>query len=135
MRDMKKIVPTFDGEVHGGQLKVANPDRLRKWLSGLEGSKVSIVVKKFSKRRSVSQNAYYFGVVIEILRDHLGYSPDEMHEALKWKFLQIRHPKLPSTRSTATMSTAEFSMYIDDVKIWAATELEVVIPDPQSIEI
>ena len=135
MRDMKKIVPTFEGEVHGGQLKVANPDRLRKWLSGLEGSKVSITIKKFTRRRSVSQNAYYWGIIIEILRDHIGYDPDQMHEALKWKFLQIRHSKLPSVRSTASMSTVEFSTYIDDIKMWAASELEIMIPDPNQVEI
>lgn len=131
---MKKLVPVFQGQVVDGKLKLADAERFQSWVKTLNGKKIHITVKAERKQRSTAQNAYYWGVVIEILRDYFGYSPDEMHDALKWQFLQIKHGKLPTVRSTSPMSTAEFTDYIEGVRQWAASEHGVVVPDPTSVE-
>jgi hypothetical protein len=62
-----------------------------------------------------------------------GYDKDEMHQALKEKFLRIEKVEgLPSTRSTADLTTLEFMDYIDEIVRWAATQ-GVDIPEPSEV--
>jgi hypothetical protein len=58
-----------------------------------------------------------------------------MHEALKFKFLQDKtDTNLPTVKSTASLSTVEFEVYLDNVRQWAATDLSCSIPLPNEVE-
>jgi hypothetical protein len=84
--------------------------------------------------RSDQQNRYYWGVVVDLLAVHTGYTPEEMHEALKIKFLSVRRDGLPDTvKSTTKLTKDEFCEYIDNIQKWAARDMGCVIPDPDSI--
>ena len=104
------------------------------YLSGLEGKRVEVCIRKQRSQRSLQQNAYYWGVIIEVLADHFGYEKDELHEALKFKFLRTHEGELPSVKSTTKLSTKEFGEYVDRVIRWAATEHSVYVPDPGQVE-
>lgn len=81
--------------------------------------------------RSTPQNRYYFGVVIDILSNHIGFTPDEMHEILKHKFLRHKEQKgyvIP--QSTTSLSTIEFENYLTQIREWAVIDLGVLIPEP-----
>lgn len=92
--------------------------------------------------RSLQANAYYWGVVVHELSEHTGYSPDEMHDFLKAKFIPKRLAVVKGNGliceerviggSTAKMNTNEFYEYCASIKQWAAETLDVVIPDPES---
>jgi hypothetical protein len=44
-----------------------------------------------TEQRSLKQNAYYWSVVVAMLADAAGYDdPEDMHDALRAKFLSIR---------------------------------------------
>jgi hypothetical protein len=119
----------FRGVVKQGKLKFDAPDKFMVYLSGLEDKRFELTLQKERHARTLSQNAYYWGVVIEILRNHFGYEAEELHEALKIKFLSKHEDSnLPTVGSTAKLSTVEFCEYIDRIMEWAASEHRIVIP-------
>ncbi len=125
--------PIFAGHVERGKLVLDAPAKYLVHLSKLEGKRVEIVVRRMRSQRSLQQNAFYWGVIIEILAAHFGYEPQEMHEALKFKFLRIHENELPTVRSTTKLSTKEFGEYVDRVIRWAAQN-NVYIPLPNECE-
>jgi len=75
-----------------------------------------------------------------MLAEHLGYQADEMHEALKFKFLRVAGDEdevegLPRVRSSASLSTVEFTAYVENVVTWAGAEFGLDIPDPSRVEV
>jgi len=90
-------------------------------------------ISKRKKTRSLNENKYYWGVIIPLLGDYCGYDKDEMHDALKWKFLQVDgiKPGMPPTvRSTSDLSTIEFEQLMSTIRMWASKELGVYVPSP-----
>lgn len=128
--DLEAMKPLFHGIVKQGKLKFDAPDKFMVYLSGLEGKRFELTLEKERHARTLSQNAYYWGVVVEILGRHFGYESDEMHEALKFKFLKKHEDSdLVTVGSTTKLSTAEFGEYIDRIMEWAAKEYQVYIPN------
>ncbi len=72
------------------------------------------------------------------MAEYCGYEPEEMHEALKVRFL-LKHgfsnetTTLPTIRSTTDLTTAEFSEYVDQCRRLAA-EMGIIVPDPGAVE-
>lgn len=86
----------------------------------LAGHRVELVLRLARpgrRTRTDRQNAYYWGVVLEEFADFLGDTRDELHEALKFKFLGLENPdgRLPRVRSTASLTPKEFTFYIERV--------------------
>lgn len=104
-------------------------------LEGMVGLRVVVEIKAQRQRRSLSQNGYYWGVIIPFLCEATGYTAEEMHDALKWKFLR-RVPDgdlgegLATVGSTAGLSTKEFEIFTAAVREWASRDLECYIPEP-----
>jgi hypothetical protein len=83
-------------------------------------------------KRSNQANRYYHGVVVKAIADHCGYQPDEMHELLAMKFLRLDDDPVtgaPRRLRTPACNTAEFAAYIEQIRLWAASELDVHIPE------
>jgi hypothetical protein len=120
----------FVGTVEKGVLRVDLPSNFERWLMTLEGQRVTIEVKKFRKNRTDAQNKYWWGVVIDILSKHTGYEPEEMHDAIKIKFMPVERAGLIAGKSTARLTTIEFMELIERVQRWAAQDLQCYIPDP-----
>lgn len=103
---------------------------------------LEVTVKRLRATRSLLQNAYYWGVVVQLLAEHTGYTPDEMHDVLKAKFIPkqmavcdgngVIVDELVLGGSTREMNTIEFGEYMEAIREWAAEALDVVIPDPDS---
>jgi hypothetical protein len=85
----------------------------------------------------MSQNRYYWGVVVATLAEWSGHEPEEIHDYLK-RILPQKHRRLPSGDemfvhpSTTTLTVEEFSEYVDKVVRWAA-EQGVHVPDAQEM--
>ncbi len=121
--------PKFYGRVLRNTIKFDLPDKWKVYLSGLEGKQVEVTVRKERTGRTLSQNAYYWGVVVEILGEHFGYDSEGMHFALKLKFLKTHEDTdLVTVQSTAKLSISEMCDYIDRIMRWAAEE-GVYIPE------
>lgn len=114
-----------------GRLVMDEPGAFARALAKFRGREVQVLIEPKKKRRSDRQNAYYWGVVIEILSDHTGYSPEEMHEALRNKFLGFYDKKtgLRVVSSSAEQDTVEFEKYLTQIRAWAS-ENGIFIPLP-----
>lgn len=94
----------------------------------------SIEIKPVSNSRSDQQNRYMWGVVYKLVSDHTGFTPEEVHETYKIKFLTYEKEHKGKiykfTKSTANLSTLEFGEYLDKVINHAQGELKIIIPEP-----
>ena len=95
---------------------------------------VQVVVKKPVKQRSINQNDYYWSVPIQLISDHTGYLPEEVHEFLKLKFnnktINVGNDEVVVGLSTASLKTMEFETYISKIVMWASQTLGIIIPNP-----
>ena len=123
----------FPGQVKNGKIKMEDPFGFRRHVISFEGKKIQVAVRKYKTQRSEKQNKYYWGVVIAMLGNDFGYDSEEMHEALKFMFLK-KEGKLTTVKSTASLTTTEFEVYLDKVKRWASQEYNIVIPDPNEVD-
>lgn len=139
---MSKI--SYIGTVEAGKLILTKPVRSQ-MLSDLkkyEGKRVEVEIKKLA-RRSNPQNAYYWGVVVDMikcrLRD-LGHdiSAEDAHHFLKDKFnakdVISQDGELIGKigGSTSDMNKSEFMNYLAAIQQFAAQYLDITIPDPET---
>lgn len=124
------MIPIFTGFVDNGGLRFDRRKVVDDYMCTLIGQRVEVIIRKPKTKRSDLQNNYYWGVVIELLSKELGYDQDEIHEILKYKFLQSNAMGMPYIKSTTKLSTGEFEEYLSKIKQWAAEFLHIVIPDP-----
>ena len=124
----------FVGTVINKKIHIDMRQTFDRYVSLLDGKRVVVEVKKFRKNRSDAQNRFWWGVCIDILSKHCGYTPEEMHDAIKYKFLPIEKNGLKSCKSTTSLTTEEFNNLIGRVQMWAAEELSLYIPDPNEEE-
>lgn len=132
------IKPTFAAEVlEDLTLRFINPAKLKQHLLPLKGQIVMVTAEKLRKHRTDDQNRYYRGVVLKMIADHSGYSGQEELEALHYemrrRFLPNRG-RLNIPVSTTALDTVEMTEYIENIRRWAAEELQLYIPDPNEVE-
>ncbi len=121
----------FIGDIQAGKVIWSDPQAVREHVAGLEGKRVQITIKKHHPRRSDNQNAYYWGVIVPMMSEAIGYDREEMHAALKMRLLQTHTDgPLRTVRSTSTLNTKEFAEYVDNC-IRLAAEMGIVVPDPR----
>lgn len=129
------------GQIRNGRIHFHN----RRWFDEAirrfrDGAEVEIEVSRRRATRSINQNAYYFGVVLQLISDYTGYTVDELHDAMKAKFIPkklafcdgngVVQDELVLGGSTRKMTTIEFHDYIEQIRRFAAESLDVNIPDP-----
>lgn len=123
--------PVFHGKSENGRLVLDRREDFASLIQKLDGQEIDITLRKRRRVRSLSANGYYWGVLVPILSEHTGYDPEEMHGALKQRFLTDHtDERLPRVRSTSSLDTNEFAVYIDAC-IRLAAEMGVIIPEPQ----
>jgi hypothetical protein len=114
--------------------KTSDKQRLYKALQGLKPTAYRVELKENKGKRSLNENAYYWGVVVAIMSDYTGDTPDDMHEILKYKFLKtvlvFGGEEIVVPGQTSALTTKEFEEYLDRIRIFALTELDVKIPLP-----
>lgn len=129
------------GYIEDGKLHILNRKRLNQDLKDFKPCDVVVIIKKRGKR-SLPQNAYYWGCVvkeIQIRLKELGneFDSDDIHEFLKQKFnkeqvVTKQGELLEIGKTTTELNKEEFSSYVDRIREWASDTLEISIPDPNS---
>ncbi len=132
---------TVYGEIRGGRIHFE--DR-REFDAAVrrefrDKAQVKVEVERLQATRSLDQNRGYWGVIVEAISDHTGYTPEETHEILKQKFIpkklaiQDKNGEVKDEfvvgGSTRQMNTKDFGEYMERIKEWAAVELDIYIPD------
>ena len=111
------------------------------YLKELENDYI-VSVKKQRNTRSNMQNSYYWKCIVQGLAEELGYFPNEMHDALRAKFLseyemisyndnQIAINKIGSTTA---LNTKSFEQYTEQIRVWALTDLGIRLMLPNEYE-
>ena len=132
---------TINSRVEGGKL-MQNLAKINAEIRKHEGKFIEITIKRIHKRRSIPQNSYYFGVVIQIWKELIYYewgeawSSEQTHEFLKshCNFKEIVNQntgeiiKIPL--STADLKTIEFEEYLEKCRRLAFDFFNVQIPLP-----
>lgn len=124
---------TFRGIAKDGIVTFDDPSEWRRQVRCFEGKTVEVLIREPKKWRSDSQRKYYFAVIVRMLSEHTGYEEGEMHDALRWKFLQKHDAPIPTVRSTNDLDTAEAERYYEDCRRFAA-EMGLVVPLPNEVE-
>lgn len=112
-----------------------------KQISQFPDCSIELTVNRLSKKRSNNQNNYLWGCVIPLVRDRLvdlGHevNADLTHEILKLKFntkyLHNEEGEVVAEYggSTTELSTTDFMIYLEKIKMWASSFLGIYIPEP-----
>jgi hypothetical protein len=120
-------------QVNNGNFK-RNRNEILKAIKQFEGKTIMFKLSILSKRRSLEQNSYYWGVIIPITKNAINeswgefWSTEKTHEFLKSKFLFyekvneetseiIRVPK-STTENTTTEQENYYSEIREFLKEW-----------------
>lgn len=145
---MQELFFKADVDDNGKLSKIYQKSMFDETLKHYAGKTIRIKVAKWTKPRSLPQNRYYFGALIQQVIDALvdnGINRDELnvevvHDLLKMKFLKkelvSEHGEvIEIVQSTSKLTTEEFSIYIDDIVRWCAETLSYVVylPNEQAM--
>ena len=129
----------FRGTVTEGKIKICQ-DHIEKWLlklSQLEGKECEFIARKKSNRKSNKQNKYYRGIVVKLIANKCGYTPERCHGALLLKFFKDTDENGKEyIRSTALdkWKTMEWENKMSEIRQWASEFLHLYIPKPNEVD-
>ena len=111
------------------------------YLKELENDYI-VSVKKQRNTRSNMQNSYYWKCIVQGLAEELGYFPNEMHDALRARFLSeyemisINDNQIAINKigSTTALNTKQFEQYTEQIRVWALTDLGIRLMLPNEYE-
>ena len=126
--------------VRRGRLTFHGLQRLEQFVRTLGDGPIQMLLRQPQATRSFEAQKYYFGVVLKLLSEHTGHSVDELHEWAKARFIPryvsicdrngVVKDDLVVGGTTTTLTTAQFFEYVEEIRKFAAEELDVAIPDP-----
>lgn len=129
------MTPIYQATYRNGRLTIANRTGFSAYLSTFNGLPFELIARKPRKARTTNQNSYYWGVVLAIISKETGHTADELHDAFKLKFItRFNDRGLEFVQSTTELSTTGMMDYIENVRRFAAMELNIVIPDPNEVD-
>lgn len=124
----------YYSDVKGGNLQTNVRKKIAEELKQFEGKRVQVRIEKLKSKRSIQQNRYWW-LAMTILGNELGYSKEETHEIMKFKFLK-RERVIEKTgeileyiESTTKLGKSDFADMVTDMVRWAAS-MGIIIPLP-----
>lgn len=127
----------FRAKIVEGHITFSDKYRWTEYLRQIEGKYVDIEVKIYRKKRTLDQNAYWWGVVMQTLSENTGYEKEEMNDLIESMFLskelEIEGVVYTVPGKVKNLSTVEFNELKERVQRWAAIDLGIDIPDPEQI--
>jgi|TARA_R100000084_G_scaffold70667_1_gene31317 hypothetical protein len=120
------------GTIKNGKLILNNERRFNDNLNIFEGEEIEIRIKVRTNNRTTEQNSLYWKW-INIMSEETGFTKEEMHELVKYKFLKrtsinnngVEEVKL---KSTTSLTVKEFTKLMDDVLYWSNNTLNINLP-------
>lgn len=131
--------------VEGGKVKLRSVDAFNRGLGQLPDGEYLLTVDKAHATRSLSANAFYWGVVIEAIARHTEQPADDIHEYCKQHFLprklaladkngELHDDGTVIGGSTAKLNKTEFYEYCEQIRTWALDFFGLDIPTPDQRE-
>ena len=129
-----------DVEVQDGRVRLPNRKLFAELVRGLRPGPYVLTLGRLRAIRSPQANRYYWGIVMHLLSEYTGFTPDECHEWAKAKFIPKRLAVLNQNGdvedeyviggSTRKMTTTEFYDFVETVRTFAQEKLGLEIPPP-----
>ena len=130
-----------DIRIENGTLKFKQRSTVLSDIAQMRDGEYVMTIERKQRKRSLMQNAYYWGVVVPLVKEGLldvGYrmTTEAVHEYLKGQFsiTEIVNERtgevLKSIGSTSEMTTSKMMDYFAEITQWAAEYLNVQIPQP-----
>lgn len=123
-------IPVQDGRLvpSDGQKRT-----IAEYLHTRDGKAVEVKLSRPTNNRSLSQNRFYWGVVLTTIAESTGNSTEDLHLVLKdmflpRKFITLGAKEVEVRKTTTDLTTDEFSKYLEAVAAWAASELGITMP-------
>jgi len=135
-----KIIPIWKISIKDGKTSMADEEysRYRKWMLSHGGDYEFIIQKKF-KKRSLPQNAWFWGGILPMIAEEMGEEDEnEVFATLKSKFLsKTKHiagkngqwEEVKIVGRSSKLTTDQFSVFIERCRKWAGEFLGITIPD------
>lgn len=124
---------TVRGALKGGKLMLDNERYFLGMLMGFADCKVRVVIEHLAKPRSSNQRKYYWGVVLPVIGEYIGETPERLHAIFKEKYLREkvlwRGGEIFIPRRSEELTSNEYSEFMTSVLLEAA-ELGVEVPPP-----
>lgn len=100
-----------------------------------EGKTYNAEIVRKTTKRSLDQNNLYW-LWLSYLAKELGYTQEELHSVFALKFLGASHrviyeETIVNIPSTKKLTTEQFSAYLEQIYLYAVTELDIQLPQPQ----
>lgn len=131
---------TLTARLTKGKLHVRAWSRLADAIKTWRDGEYTITMARKHATRRLQANAWYWSQVVGLVAEHTGYTPDEIHDIYKAKFLPKKLAMADQNGvivgefvvggSSAKLNTVEFYEYCEAIRAWAREDLGVVIPDP-----
>lgn len=129
------------GRVEKGKLLLHRKDFWGKVLASFEGKDVTLSLGRAKKKRSIPQLRYLFGVVYKMIDEAVPgqmRSKDDWHAFFKMEFYSkvvfVAGKERLIPGSTKEMDTLDLMEFTDKVVQWAAENLNLIIPPPNTAE-
>ena len=123
----------FTGKIIKGKIVWDNKTTLVDYIRGIEdGTKVEVEITETPDVRTNKQNKLWWAWM-KIIGNELGYSKNEVHDILKYKFLLREEINDGETtqhlKSTSTLTKKELNKLTQDVFFWANDTLNINLPN------
>lgn len=135
----------FLSKIENGKLSFLNENKVKSFISSMEGRDVVINIKKHKKNRSNAQNRWYWGIALKKITQDLYniqgelFSKEEIHAyhksvitSTKFNTLNVLGTEVMifNDISTKSMNTIQFNNFKQSIQNhWAIRGID--IPDPQ----
>jgi hypothetical protein len=126
------------GEIIKGKLRLEGRVVFEQALARFPDGPVTLKISVGKRQRSLSQNRYWWKVVVPLFMEHCGYDKQPMHDALALhliphEVIDIKTGELHIVPGhTSQLNVAEFNDLIERAQRLGA-EMGIYIPDPNEV--
>ena len=104
-----------------GTLDIKEPEAWRAELRKHSGHEVFLELKRYRKIRSLNQNSFFHGPVLEHLAEWTGMTTQEVKDGLKERFLGVirvlpNGKEWRTIRGTSELTTTEWEAFMEKVR-------------------
>lgn len=124
---------TFKGKIKNGKIIWDNQAEMINFVSTItDDTYVTVDIRINEDPRTNRQNKLWWAWM-KIIGRELGYTKNEIHDILKYKFLLreeiIEGETQQYVKSTSTLTKKEFNKLTSDVHFWANDTLNINLPN------
>lgn len=119
----------------GADGSLGKPITFKKECAFFAGKDVEIIVRRKRAKRSDEQNRLYYSYV-RLIADHTGYSYDEMHQIIGFKFRLVEKVDEKTgevfrfIQSTSKMNKLEMADHCTEIQKWCKDTFGFELPVP-----